>query len=69
VIKAGGLDCRELIGARLENGAGNALGGSRHGGRPEVLLEVRFAMDSPLEGDGFELKVPRRTGNAVRHPR
>ena len=29
-----------------------------------ILEEVRFALDSPLEGDGFELPVPRQIGNA-----
>jgi hypothetical protein len=24
-----------------------------------LIEEVRFALDSPLEGDGFELPVPR----------
>ena len=28
-----------------------------------VLVLVRFAMDSPLEGNGFELSVPRRESN------
>ena len=28
-----------------------------------ALKEVRFAMDSPLEGSGFELSVPRQMGN------
>jgi hypothetical protein len=27
-----------------------------------VIEEVRFAPDSPLEGDGFELSVPRELG-------
>jgi hypothetical protein len=26
-----------------------------------MIEEVRFAEDSPLEGDGFELPVPRTT--------
>ena len=34
-------------------------------GSPEISgrrasVKVRFAADSPLEGDGFELSVPRR---------
>ena len=28
--------------------------------------EVRFASDSPLEGDGFELSVPRMMGGRFR---
>ena len=27
-----------------------------------ILEEVRFALDSPLEGSGFELSVPRQVG-------
>jgi hypothetical protein len=27
---------------------------------PNMIEEVRFAPDSPLEGDGFELSVPRQ---------
>ena len=31
------------------------------GKRPNApMVEVRFAYDSPLEGDGFELPVPER---------
>jgi hypothetical protein len=30
-----------------------------------LIEEVKFASDSPLEGDGFELPVPRQR----RHPR
>jgi len=29
---------------------------------PTVVEEVKFASDSPLEGDGFELPVPREIG-------
>jgi hypothetical protein len=34
---------------------------ARHGGNVRVRYpeEIRFAPDSPLEGDGFELSVPR----------
>jgi hypothetical protein len=31
---------------------------------PTMIEEIRFAGDSPLEGDGFELPVPRQR----RHP-
>jgi hypothetical protein len=30
------------------------------GDDPRHSLEVRFALDSPLEGNGYELLVPRR---------
>jgi hypothetical protein len=30
-----------------------------------ILEEVRFALDSPLEGDGFEPPVPRRLAPAA----
>jgi hypothetical protein len=33
---------------------------------PAVVEEVRFATDSPLEGDGFEPSVPHQKGNAFR---
>jgi hypothetical protein len=29
----------------------------------EIRGHVRFATDSPLEGSGFELSVPRQIGN------
>jgi hypothetical protein len=32
------------------------------------LRDRKFA-DSPLEGDGFEIPVPRQINNALRHPR
>ena len=35
---------------------------------PTVIREIEFAPDSPLEGAGFELSVPRESG-AVRAPR
>ena len=31
-----------------------------------MIEEVRFALDSPLEGDGFELSVPRVMGGRFR---
>jgi hypothetical protein len=31
-----------------------------------LIEEVRFAADSPLEGDGFEPSVPRQKDNAFR---
>src|SRR5882757_216342 len=31
-----------------------------------LIEEVRFAVDSPLEGDGFEPSVPRQKDNAFR---
>src|SRR5258705_4067726 len=31
-----------------------------------MVDEVRFAVDSPLEGDGFEPSVPRQKDNAFR---
>jgi len=34
-----------------------------------LIEEVRFALDSPLEGDGFELPVPRRWNNDSRRLR
>jgi len=34
------------------------LSASRH-----APLKLRFARDSPLEGSGFELSVPRQMGN------
>jgi hypothetical protein len=37
---------------------------SRFFGDDELIDEAfRFALDSPLEGDGFELSVPRQMGN------
>jgi hypothetical protein len=30
--------------------------------------QVRFALDSPLEGDGFELSVPRQKDNVFEAP-
>jgi hypothetical protein len=30
-----------------------------------MIEEVRFAGDSPLEGDGFEVSVPREMGSDV----
>ena len=33
------------------------------------IEEVRFARDSPLEGDGFEPSVPRKETNLVGRPR
>jgi hypothetical protein len=29
--------------------------------------EIRFAADSPLEGAGFELSIPRRLDDAFEH--
>lgn len=41
---------------------------ARAGKRPrlefEPLVEVRLVLDSPLEGDGYEPLVPRRTVNS-----
>jgi hypothetical protein len=34
-----------------------------------LIKEVRFAGDSPLEGDGFELPVPREKKSRNRFPR
>jgi hypothetical protein len=28
-----------------------------------MIQEIGFALDSPLEGNGFELSVPRQIGN------
>ena len=33
-----------------------------------LIEEVRFALDSPLEGDGFEPSVPRREGGLRTRP-
>jgi hypothetical protein len=33
------------------------------GGVPALIEKIRFARDSPLEGSGFELSVPRQMGN------
>jgi multidrug efflux pump subunit AcrA (membrane-fusion protein) len=30
-----------------------------------LIEEIRFARDSPLEGDGFELSVPRRERGVI----
>ena len=43
------------------------MGPRRHGplsdrAYPNMIEEVRFAPDSPLEGDGFEPSVPRVMG-------
>ena len=51
-----------------ELGEADAVLGGDHlscllGGKP--LRDRKFA-DSPLEGDGFELQVPRQIGNALR---
>ena len=36
---------------------------------PAALIEgVGFAADSPLEGDGFELSVPRQKDNVFEAP-
>jgi hypothetical protein len=32
-------------------------------------FRTEFAADSPLDGDGFELQVPRQIGDALRHRR
>jgi hypothetical protein len=32
------------------------------GGQRHLIEGARFAADSPLEGDGFELSVPHETG-------
>jgi hypothetical protein len=36
-----------------------------------AFAQIEFATDSPLEGDGFELPVPRQTGSvsALGRPR
>ena len=62
-----------------ENNGGRGVTGHRHGHRSRSLLDpstlvpqvsaalplvIKFARDSPLEGDGFELSVPRQR----RHP-
>jgi hypothetical protein len=53
----GGQSARRLChGVRLPTVAR----GERTRPRPE---EVRFARDSPVEGDGFELPVPREIGS------
>jgi hypothetical protein len=31
-----------------------------------MIQEIEFAPDSPLEGDGFELPVPREIGSVSR---
>jgi hypothetical protein len=54
----------------LGSGQGGKLDGAasrawRHAVmRPVIFVSCRFARDSPLEGDGFELSVPRQR----RHP-
>jgi len=35
--------------------------------RGPAFAITEFATDSPLEGDGFELPVPRQINNALRH--
>ena len=49
------------------SGGSNFRGGSIATGSIGALIEkVRFAADSPLEGDGFELPVPGALGEAER---
>jgi hypothetical protein len=38
-------------------------------GAPTMIQEIGFALDSPLEGDGFELLVPRHESPGFpKHP-
>jgi hypothetical protein len=39
------------------------VGGDTEKCRPVTSSVVKFAVDSLLEGDGFELPVPRQVGN------
>src|SRR6516162_2561721 len=40
-------------------GADNIIDGALHPRRRDAAPKIRFALDSPLEGDGVELPVPR----------
>jgi hypothetical protein len=50
------------ITAAVEQLANNTPPGPRYMAEAGMTLQVRFAVDSPLEGDGFEPSVPVAKG-------
>jgi hypothetical protein len=47
---------------RGDRGFGDSLLEAFGASAPNLIQEIGFALDSPLEGTGFELAVPRAAG-------